>query len=330
MKFNPLVSVIVPVYNCEDYLRNCIDSILTQTYINLQIIAIDDGSTDKSGEILDEYAVNDSRFEVHHCQNVGASAARNMGLKFAVGECITFVDSDDALEPDMYKIMIEKFLVTDIDIVHCGYRKIMLDGTSKSILGTNSEYCFNQNEGMSHFIKGDLFTGALWNKVYKHTVIKNLCFDEKIKINEDVLFNYFAFKRARKTIFIDKPLYHYYERKNASTKRTKSQKIIHDCVWVAKNIYDASIGEQYEALARSKYIKQLMNLYRGLIFESVNRTSEERKKIKRLLSTLLLQKNEVNERFIINYRMMLMCPHIYIILYSIYNKIRKPNWDIGS
>lgn len=327
----PLISVIIPVYNNEKYLCECLDSIIAQTYRNIQIITVDDGSTDKSGEILDQYAVKDKRIEVYHIQNSGVSKARNIGLMHAVGEYITFVDSDDTVSLDMYKILLDQFLNTkDVDIVHCGYEKKGLDGSSKLVLGTNKKYCFDYAEGMLHFIKGDLFTGALWNKVYKRTIIETLRFDETIKINEDVLFNYFAFKRARKTIFIDKPLYHYYERRNASTKRTKSQKKILDCVLVAKNIYDASIGEQYEVLARSKYIKQLMNQYRVLIFDGINRTSEEREKIKKLLFTLLLQKNEVNGRYIVNYRMMLICPHLYIISYSIYNKIRKPNWDIGS
>ena len=105
----PLISVIIPVYNNEKYLCECLDSIIAQTYRNIQIITVDDGSTDASGKILDQYADKDKRIEVYHIQNSGVSTARNIGLKHAAGEYITFVDSDDALSLDMYYILLDQF-----------------------------------------------------------------------------------------------------------------------------------------------------------------------------------------------------------------------------
>ena len=202
---NPLISVIIPVYNNEKYLEKCLESVLAQTYANIQVIAIDDGSTDMSGEILDQYAMKDSRIEVYHNQNSGVSLARNCGITYAVGEFITFVDSDDTLEPDMYKNLLQQFDKDTIDIVHCGYKKIQLDGTSKVILGTNQRYFFDCEYGLTHLLKGDLFTGALWNKIYRRSILSGINFDKNISINEDVLFNFYAFKKARNSIFIDKP-----------------------------------------------------------------------------------------------------------------------------
>lgn len=323
-----MISVIIPVYNSEKYLCNCIESILDQTYRNIQIIAIDDGSTDKSGVMLDQYAKNDCRMEVYHIQNSGVSTARNIGLKYAVGEYITFVDSDDVLDLNMYDVMIKMIIETDSDIVHCGYKKINLDGSFKMVLGTNKKLCFKRDEGVFHLIKGDLFTGALWNKVYRKEIIKDLKFNETIKINEDVLFNFYAFKNARETVFIDLPLYHYYERENASTKRIDNQKKITDCTSVAKTIYLESTGKHYKVIARSKYIKQLMNLYRAYLFQSIYKTRSDRKKIISVLDELLCEKHDVKTKYLYDLKIMIKMPILYVLLYAIYDKVRKPNWDV--
>lgn len=324
----PLISIIIPVYNNAKYLKECLDSVLSQTYTKLQVIAIDDGSTDKSGMILDQYALNDSRIEVFHNQNQGVSATRNFGLKQATGDFITFVDSDDLLEVDMYENLMDQFFKNDVEIVHCGYKRIRLDGTSILVQGTNRIYEFSQTEGMLHFIKGDMFTGALWNKIYKSSILKNIYFDEPIKINEDVLFNFYAFQKAKKTIFVDKTFYHYYERENASTKRIQNLKKASDCRVVAETIYNASIGEDYEVVARSKYIMSVMNQYRAMLYDSIKKTKSERKKLKRLINELLRQDTNIGKKYIINYRVMDKFPKIYIFLYNIYDKIRKPNWDV--
>ena len=329
-KMEPIISVIMPVYDSEKYLSDCLESILAQTYSNIQIIAIDDGSTDKSGKILDQYAAKDNRIEVYHQQNLGVSAARNRGLKYARGEYITFVDSDDTLSADMYEILISQFNEKDLDIVHCGYKKKRLDGTSKSVLGTNRRFLFNRIEGMQHFIRGDLFTGALWNKLYKRSVLQNLFFDENLKINEDVLFNFYAFNKASNTLLIDKPLYNYYEREVASTKRTTTLKKIFDCTEVAKAMYEESLGEPFEVDARTRYIRELINKYRGIIYSDIKQTTSERKIIENTLIQLLKEENEVARKYIYNFRMMTISPRIYKLLYSIYDKIRKPNWDIGN
>ena len=114
-----LISVIIPVYNGEKFLRDCLDSVLNQTYKNLQIILVDDGSTDSSGQICDEYAARDSRIQVMHCENAGQAEARNRGIKAATGEWIGFVDDDDIIEPDMYSVLIQNAKTNNVLISGC-------------------------------------------------------------------------------------------------------------------------------------------------------------------------------------------------------------------
>ena len=124
-----LISVIVPVYNVERYLRQCIESITNQSYKNLQIILIDDGSKDNSGKICDEYAEKDKRVEVIHKENTGVSAARNTGLDNAKGEWITFVDADDWVEKNFCEILIKKATENESDCIACGYNKVYCNNT---------------------------------------------------------------------------------------------------------------------------------------------------------------------------------------------------------
>ena len=133
-----MISVIVPVYNSEKYLKACIDSIIKQTYTDLEIICVNDGSTDGSLEILREFACMDSRVVVHSQENHGVSTARNVGLKFAHGEFVSFIDSDDEMELDMYELLIQTQNEYQADIVHCGYKRICRNGTIKEVFGTGT------------------------------------------------------------------------------------------------------------------------------------------------------------------------------------------------
>ena len=116
-----LVSVIIPAYNIEDYIGRCLDSVLSQTYKNLEILVVDDGSSDCTGEILDDYEKKDQRIRVIHKENGGVSSARNIGIEAATGDYIGFVDGDDLMEPEMYKTLVNLLKEENADIAHCGH-----------------------------------------------------------------------------------------------------------------------------------------------------------------------------------------------------------------
>ena len=120
----PLISIIIPAYNIEDYIGTCLDSLLKQTYKNLEIIVVDDGSSDNTGKIVDEYTIKYKNIKVIHKKNAGVSAARNSGLDLASGDYIGFVDGDDTVDEEMFEILINNAIKYDADISHCGYKMV--------------------------------------------------------------------------------------------------------------------------------------------------------------------------------------------------------------
>lgn len=202
-----MISVIVPVFNVEPFLHRSIDSILNQTYKDIEIILVDDGSTDRSGEICDEYADNNSKVVVFHTDNHGLSAARNLGLDHASGEYIGFVDPDDWIEPDMYEVLINKATFTDSDIVECG---IMLEYSNRTEVREGKESTMTGMEAVSALLKEELYN-SVWNKVWKHHCFDCCRFPEG-RVFEDVAITYKVFAKARRVCTIAEAKYHYFQR----------------------------------------------------------------------------------------------------------------------
>lgn len=204
-----MISVIVPVYNVEPYLRKCLDSILAQTHRDLEILVIDDGSTDGSGKVCDEYAGKDDRINVFHTENKGLSCARNLGLDEAKGEWIGFVDSDDWIEPDMYEVLLRKAEETGADVVECGcqadYTKkaIKYPAIQKTVIGT---------EAIEALIKHKI-RNQVWNKIWKAQGFTVTKFPEGRDF-EDVSTVYKLILNA-KVVGIDGIYYHWRQRESS-------------------------------------------------------------------------------------------------------------------
>ena len=189
------ISVIVPVYNVEKFIRRCLDSIINQTMKDLEIILVDDGSTDNSGVICDEYAKLDNRITVIHKENGGVSSARNRGLDVATGEWIAFVDSDDYIEEDMYEVLYKTATEKNVDICACFFKyltvenKILFNPTQEQ-LDMNGKY--NSKEFLELIYKDEYMNGicvSSWNKIYKKNVFRNLRFKTKICEDDELANN---------------------------------------------------------------------------------------------------------------------------------------------
>lgn len=318
------LSVIIPVYNCDEYLSNCIESVLQQTYYNLEILLIDDGSTDRSGAICDDFAKKDNRIIVLHQKNKGVSAARNLGLKHASGQVISFVDADDTLDLDMYEFLCSLMVNYQADIVHCGYKHIV-GNEVRLVHNTKKLYIQSQDEALECLVGGRLFDGGLWNKLYRKEVLVNNFFDETIKMNEDILFNYQVFRKAKKIVFSDYAKYNYIARLNESACFSiPSQKKIMDGCKVNKYIYEHSKGESYEQLSAERYLRSL-SLYYRLCYASKERIKINN--IRNMMWKIYRENKSVGRNMAITTIMIKFVPWLYLLLYNIYNVIRKPSWE---
>lgn len=207
----PKVSVIVPIYKAEPWIRECLNSLKNQTLKDLEFICVDDGSPDNCGKILDEYAKIDNRFIVIHQKNQGVSAARNAGLKLAKGEYITFVDPDDYLILSAYEVAYNAAENDNVDILQFGYRSF-IDGQDDHILEQNvspNGRVFNRDAFLR--LRHPSF---VWNKLFKADLIKkdNVEFSKSMNYCEDVCFSYMVFGRAKKVKIIPNKLYNYRKR----------------------------------------------------------------------------------------------------------------------
>lgn len=206
-----LVSIIVPVYKVEEYLNQCIDSIVNQTYKNLEIILVDDGSPDRCPQICDEWREKDSRIKVIHKENGGLSDARNAGLKIAKGDYIGFVDSDDQISLQMYGRLMQAMEETGAGIVECNYLKFEKQIPQMVYEKSKNVQCYSTESALEQLIIERVFHHESWNKLYRKYIFETLCF-EKGKLHEDVYLTYQAFGMCEKIAKIDEVLYYYRQR----------------------------------------------------------------------------------------------------------------------
>lgn len=211
MDNTPLISVIVPVYKVEAYLDKCISSIVGQTYKNLEIILVDDGSPDKCPQMCDAWAAKDSRIRVIHKENGGLSDARNVGMAVAKGELIGFVDSDDWIEDNMYKLLYQHIVNEHSDISACGVEVCWDDGTPSRMLTKTGCCVLDREEAMRAIIEESWLKQPVWYKLYKTELIRDILFPVG-KYHEDVFWSYQAVARAERVAVFDALCYHYRQR----------------------------------------------------------------------------------------------------------------------
>ena len=215
-----MISVIVPVYKVEEYLRQCVDSIINQTYQDLDIILIDDGSPDKCGEICDEYAKKDDRIKVFHTENRGISAARNLGIDVARGEYIGFVDSDDWIEPDMYEILFRKAKENNADMSMCG---VWYESTTSTI-SFIQDGLYNGEDNLVALIER-VINPHVCNKLFCKTVFDYIRFPDNHYF-EDMAIIHHIMSAVSTTILIGIPKYHYRQRKDSIVKNHSAKYLL--------------------------------------------------------------------------------------------------------
>lgn len=210
---NPKISVIVPIYNVEKYIKRCVESLINQSYKNLEIILVDDGSPDNCPKICDDYADKYSNIKVLHKTNGGLSDARNAGMEIATGEYISFIDSDDYIDLETYDITMKKMLETNSEI---GAFNILLFSDGEELKPDLSDKfeIMKSEQAIENTIDDIKVKTNAWNKIYKSNVIKNLKFPVG-RLNEDEFFTFKALDRANRIVYLYRQCYYYYQRPNS-------------------------------------------------------------------------------------------------------------------
>ncbi|WP_082013186.1 glycosyltransferase [Anaerovibrio lipolyticus] len=312
---------MIPVYNTKPYLTRCLQSVADQTYDNLEIICIDDGSTDGSEQIVDEFASKDARFVVRHQKNGGESNARNAGLDLLTGDYVTFVDCDDWLEPKMYEILVEALEKNGVDMSACGYSK---DTNEKIEPAVNIDLVktgiWNQHDLMLYVYKRDSYravTGYIWCKLYKKEILQDAAkqwirFNEDIVLGGDILYFAEAALNTKKAIYVDKTLYHYIQRGSSgfhSQDESKWKDMILTYQMLLSRLEQAGISEDILI-----WIKRFL-VYRGEVVAELafkNNNSEILKMSQNVMQQYKLEYFATNQDYperielfnrIINYRL---------------------------
>lgn len=288
-----LISIIVPVYNVEKYVRRCIDSILTQSYKNFELILIDDGSTDMSGKICDTYLQQDERIKVIHQKNGGLSAARNAGIEVATGDYVTFIDSDDYIAQEYLLVLLNGIKKFKADISMCLGMKFFDGETVKcEEWNDNISEVFNSCDALENVLYHKKLNLYAWGKLYKSSLFEGIRFPEN-KLFEDVYTTYKLMDKADCILFNPTRLYYYYQRTgsivNSEFNSKKIQQImaaeeilefidekypdIHDaavskCFIAATDIY-RRIPKQNKYMKEREYAERVIRDYRKIVVKDV-------------------------------------------------------------
>ena len=224
-----IISVIIPIYNVECYLERCLESVVNQTYKNLDIVLIDDGSTDASGKICDQWSKKDKRIHVYHTINCGVSHARNEGLKHICGDFVSFIDADDWIDNDMLEKMIKTMIENHSEVGICGY-KLEFENFSKINLKRDKSTIYPREKAVQLIFSYEndkipkIISWELCDKIFDYKIVKNLKFDESIYVGEDMLFCWQILKQAKKVSYIPLYAYHYFMRPQSAMHQKVSPK----------------------------------------------------------------------------------------------------------
>lgn len=316
------ISVIVPAYNCQDTIEHCINSIQNQTYKDLEIIIVNDGSTDNTEQIISDLQSVDNRIKVFTIPNGGVSHARNTGIDNATGDYITFVDSDDYIDTKMYETLYSLIKEYNVKIAHCSYKNV--DGKAIVPVGDTGKITVqNHDEALKCLLSGRLFIGGLCNKLYNRILFNNIHLEESIKFNEDILANYYLFDKVEESVYIDRAFYSYVANETSATHTISSVVSRENVVMVARIIEKESIGKPYHIYAEKKLAYTLLDLYRAYLLNKDK--SQKKEELKRELKDYKLVYKSKNEKT--TYYLAMYFPHICVFTYKIYDRIRVKKLD---
>lgn len=322
------VSIIVPIYNLENEINVCVSSIVSQTYQDIEIILVDDGSTDGSKAAIEKWAHIDKRIIPVFKENGGVTSARLAGIKQSSGDWIGFVDGDDWIEPDMIQILMNNAELYDADISHCGFEIDFTDGRVRYFYNTGRLVQQDKITGLKDLLSGEFIEPGLWNKLFHktlfHSLLHNEVMDYSIKNNEDLLMNYYLFKESKKSVYQDICPYHYIARQSSASRAKLSINRLLDPIKVRKIIVDDA-EEALVQICSANYVCSCIDAYNTLLRDGDHSQILEARIIKQKLmeSQNLLLKLKTRQKYV-GYAI-LYFEKIYRVIYRLYAKTIMKN-----
>ena len=325
----PLISVVVPAFNLESYIAETLDSILAQSYRHLEIIVVDDGSTDQTAAVADRYALADRRIRVFHQDNAGVGRARFRGVSEAKGEWIGFVDGDDMLDPNMFERLLANALRSGAEISHCGYKMLYSDHTAYYY--DTRIYTVEKSEDALKTLMSGRYEPSLCNKLFRRELFRDLpdsCRGEAgIRINEDLLTNFYLFRSSKKLVFEDLCLYSYRIRRDSSSHVFRDYKLRDPAVVRKILLEETKDEEKLHSLCLSSLTQHLVRV--GTIRTSTIKDSETaacivelREELRKLLGQIRRDRFLSTKLKLQAYGVVYM-PALYRFVHRIYEKRRK-------
>lgn len=324
---NDLISIIVPVFNLENELPRCLDSILTQSYQNIEVVVVDDGSSDGSADVMRRYSEKDSRIKPVFQENGGVTSARLHGVREASGQWIGFVDGDDKIESDMYERLLRNAAEYHADISHCGYQMCFDDGRIHYFHNTGLLVQQDKITALKELLSGSRIEPGLWNKLFHKTLFHSLLHGEAmpldIKINEDLLMNYWLFSETERTVFEDWCPYHYIVRGASASRAKLNLHKIYDPIRVKEIIRRDAPAELRDA-AQQAYINTGINVCHSLMIEGAECRADLRR-VRDMMARETADFSLLGRKRKLMANMIVHVPGLYRLIYVLYSKYFQKN-----
>lgn len=325
---NDKISIIIPAYNIENEITRCVESLLEQTYQNLEIILVNDGSSDGTLDVLYALSKRDRRIRVINKNNAGVTRARLDGVRAATGAWIGFVDGDDYVEPMMFETLLQNAYQYDADISHCGYQMVF---PSRVDYYYNTGRVVQQDHitGLKDLLIGAFIEPGLWNKLFKRDlfepIIQSDVMNLEIRNNEDLLMNFYLFREAKKSVFVDHCFYHYIVRLGSAANSVINEYKLRDPLLVRKIIGDEVIGEpELHRIMEEKIAETLISLSTMPISEDPDlikrHRAAARKELREMLPGLLGEKYSKRTKILATWAA--LWPWSYCAVHKIYAHMR--------
>ena len=316
------ISVIIPAYNIGPWLGRCLDSLLAQTYDDLEIIVVNDGSKDHTAAVLDDYAARFDKIKVIHKENGGVTSARLRGVAEANGDWLGFIDGDDVIEPEMYARLLENAHQYGADISHCGHQVLFPDGRIGYVHNTGEIRSQDHLTALQDLLDGGLVESGLCTKLYKRELFDGLndWMDRSVKNNEDLLMNYYLFEKAEKSIFEDICPYHYILRQGSASYRAFNEHSLFDPIRVRQIILQRCEPDMKEA-ARIALLRNLLFIYGQLALNPEKQYDGYRSRVRQLLQEQKAYFPLLSKRNLILAHMVCTAPWLFHIAYGLYVKL---------